>query len=53
MRPAFVSCGIALCIEVPLCILLSTVGAKPYARWLSNSEDVAKIAARMWRTIDW
>lgn len=43
----------ALVVEIPLCILLSTVGAYPYALWLSNSPAVAKITARMWRTIDW
>jgi hypothetical protein len=52
-RPAFISCAIALAIEIPMCILLSTVGAKPYARWLSNSDRVAAITTHMWQTIDW
>ncbi|KAF2008468.1 hypothetical protein BU24DRAFT_445489 [Aaosphaeria arxii CBS 175.79] len=52
-RPAFISCAIALAIEVPMCIILSTVGAKPYAHWLSNSDRVAAITAHMWKTIDW
>lgn len=52
-RPAFISLSIALAVEIPLCVLLSTVGAFPYAMWLSNTPAVAKITARMWRTIDW
>ncbi|QDS75189.1 hypothetical protein FKW77_008606 [Venturia effusa] len=53
IRPALLSVAIALAVEIPLCILLSIVGAYPYALWLSNNPDVAKITARMWRTIDW
>ncbi|PVI04262.1 hypothetical protein DM02DRAFT_556730 [Periconia macrospinosa] len=52
-RPALISCAIALSIEIPLCIVLSVVGAKPYAQWLSNSDRVAAITAHMWQTIDW
>ncbi|OJJ67971.1 hypothetical protein ASPBRDRAFT_58548 [Aspergillus brasiliensis CBS 101740] len=52
-RPAFLSAGIALAIEVPLCILLATVGCKPFAYYLSQSERVAEITAHMWQTIDW
>ncbi|KAE9991429.1 hypothetical protein EG327_011658 [Venturia inaequalis] len=52
-RPAFISLAIALAVEIPLCILLSTVGAYPYAMWLSNTPTVAKITTKMWRTIDW
>jgi len=44
---------IALAVEIPLCIILSTIGAKAYAHWLSNSEAVADITAHMWQTIDW
>lgn len=51
--PALISCLIALAIEIPLCILLSTVGAKPYAHWISSSDAVAAITAHMWQTIDW
>lgn len=51
--PAAVACGIVLAVEVPLCILLSTLGAKPYARWISGSDTVARITAHMWQTIDW
>lgn len=52
-KPAFISLCIALAVEIPLCILLSTIGAYPYALWLSNTPAVAKITERMWRTIDW
>ncbi|QQK42133.1 transmembrane protein, putative [Penicillium digitatum] len=52
-RPAFLSAGIALAIEVPICILLATVGCKPFAYYLSQSERVAEITAHMWQTIDW
>ncbi|KAH6629581.1 hypothetical protein C7974DRAFT_434096 [Boeremia exigua] len=53
VRWAFYSIGIVLVFEVPLCLLMSFLGAEPFARYLSGSEKVAKIAARMWRTIDW
>lgn len=51
--PASIACIIVLAVEIPLCILLSTVGAKPYARWISGSDVVAAITAHMWQTIDW
>jgi len=53
IRPALYSSIIALAVEIPLCIVLSTVGAKAYAHWLSNSGAVADITAHMWQTIDW
>ncbi|KAJ8112778.1 hypothetical protein OPT61_g4930 [Boeremia exigua] len=53
VRWAFYSICIVLVFEVPLCLLMSFLGAEPFARYLSGSEEVAKIAARMWRTIDW
>ncbi|OJJ99329.1 hypothetical protein ASPACDRAFT_29780 [Aspergillus aculeatus ATCC 16872] len=52
-RTAFLSAGIALAIEVLLCILLATVGCKPFAYYLSQSERVAEITAHMLQTIDW
>lgn len=52
-RWALYSVLIALSIEVPLCLLMSFLGAKPFALYLSNSDTVATIAAHMWRTIDW
>ncbi|KAB8349788.1 hypothetical protein FH972_023802 [Carpinus fangiana] len=51
--PALVSIVIALAVEVPVCIALSIVGARPYACWLSGSDAVADVTARMWRDIDW
>ncbi|TFK28703.1 hypothetical protein FA15DRAFT_748040 [Coprinopsis marcescibilis] len=51
--PALRSVGIVLLIEVPLLIALSVRGAAPFARYLSNSEEVAEITAMMWRSIDW
>lgn len=53
IRPALISLLIALAIEIPLCVLLSFFGTRPFARYLSNSDAVAKITAHMWRTIDW
>ncbi|KAH8710287.1 hypothetical protein GQ44DRAFT_714427 [Phaeosphaeriaceae sp. PMI808] len=38
---------------LPLCLLMSFFGARPFALYLSNSDTVADIAAHMWRTIDW
>jgi len=53
VRWACYSICIVLIFEVPLCLLMSFLGAEPFARYLSGSEEVSKIAARMWRTIDW
>lgn len=53
VRWAFYSVLIVLIFEVPLCLLMSFLGARPFARYLSGSDAVSKIAARMWRTIDW
>lgn len=53
VRWACYSVVIVLSIEVPLCLIMSFVGAKPFAKYLSESEEVSRIAARMWRTIDW
>jgi Na+-driven multidrug efflux pump len=52
-RWALYSVAIVLAIEVPLCLIMSFVGAKSFAFYLSGSEEVSPIAARMWRTIDW
>ena len=35
-----------------MCIALSVRGAGPFARYLSNSDEVAEITAMMW-SIDW
>ena len=53
VRWAFYSIVLVLLVEIPLCLLMSFLGAKPFARYLSGSEEVSRIAARMWRTIDW
>jgi Na+-driven multidrug efflux pump len=52
-RWALYSIVVVLLIEVPLCLIMSFVGAKPFAYYLSGSEEVSRIAARMWRTVDW
>lgn len=52
-RPALTSVGVALVLEVPLCILFTFFGARPFARYLSGSEEVADVTAMMWRTVDW
>ncbi|CAA7260441.1 unnamed protein product [Cyclocybe aegerita] len=51
--PALRSVAIALLIEVPLFVALSIRGAKPFARYLSNSDEAAEITAMMWKSIDW
>lgn len=51
--PALHSVLIALVIEIPLCLFLALFGARPFARYLSGSDTVAKITAHMWQTIDW
>jgi Na+-driven multidrug efflux pump len=52
-RWAAYSVSMALAFEVPLCLLMSFLGARPFAHYLSGSDEVARIAAHMWRTIDW
>ena len=52
-KPSFLSLGIVLAVEVPITIFLSVYGAKSFAFYLSNSEQVAEVTAYMWRTIDW
>lgn len=53
VRPALTSLGLALTVEVPLAIVLSVCGARPFARYLSGSDAVADVTAYMWQTIDW
>lgn len=52
-RPALMSLVIAIVIEVPMCLFLTYLGARPFARYLSGSDEVADVCAMMWRTIDW
>ncbi|KAF9471934.1 hypothetical protein BDN70DRAFT_909262 [Pholiota conissans] len=51
--PALRSVVIVLLIEIPMCVALSIRGAGPFAKYLSNSDEVAEITAMMWRSIDW
>jgi Na+-driven multidrug efflux pump len=53
MKPALLSCFIALCIEIPLCLIMTFKTAYPFALYLSNDPAVAEITAKMWRSIDW
>lgn len=52
-RPALLSLLLALAVEVPIAIFLSLWGARSFAWYLSQSDEVADITAYMWRTIDW
>jgi Na+-driven multidrug efflux pump len=53
IRWAFYSVFIVSMVEIPLCLIMSFAGAESFARYLSGSDEVSRIAARMWRTIDW
>ncbi|KAK4141227.1 uncharacterized protein C8A04DRAFT_39261 [Dichotomopilus funicola] len=53
VQPALLAAGIAVAIEVPVAIALSLRGARSFARYLSDSDEVAEVTAYMWRTIDW
>jgi hypothetical protein len=53
IRPAILSAAVALAVEIPLYMFLSIFGCEPFAFFLSKSDAVSKIAARMWKTIDW
>ncbi|TFK66657.1 hypothetical protein BDN72DRAFT_140040 [Pluteus cervinus] len=53
VEPAMKSLILALIVEVPLCIFFSIWGAESFALFLSDSEPVAIITAKMWKTIDW
>ncbi|CAG8956493.1 hypothetical protein HYFRA_00003879 [Hymenoscyphus fraxineus] len=52
-RPAVTSALLSLAVEVPICIFLSIWGIKPFAYYLSASQEVAEITQKMWRYIDW
>ena len=52
-RWTFYSICIALAVEIPLCLVMSFLGARPFARYLPGSDTVAVITARMWRTFHW
>ncbi|EFR02046.1 hypothetical protein MGYG_05048 [Nannizzia gypsea CBS 118893] len=53
VKPALISAGIALLVEVPLCIFLAFFGCQRFALYLSGSQVVSEITAEMWRSIDW
>ncbi|TKA82177.1 hypothetical protein B0A55_02036 [Friedmanniomyces simplex] len=53
VKPALLSCAIALAVEIPLCLFLSFYGARRYACWISSSLPVSRITEKMWRSIDW
>lgn len=53
VRPALMSCIIAVCVEVPLCIFLAEYGASRFAYYIAASGPVALITAKMWKTVDW
>ena len=53
IRPALISLAVAVAVEVPLCVLFTFFGARPFARYISESDEVAEITAMMWRTLDW
>ncbi|KAK4223376.1 putative multidrug efflux pump [Podospora fimiseda] len=53
VKPALWSLSLALVVEVPLAIFLSIWGARSFARFISDSDEVADVTAYMWRTIDW
>lgn len=53
IRPAIISLVIAVVIEVPLCLVFTFAAAKPFARYLSDSDEIAEITAMMWRSLDW
>ncbi|KAF6785725.1 hypothetical protein CSOJ01_15549 [Colletotrichum sojae] len=53
VSPALKSLSIAIAIEVPVCLFLTFFGARPFARYLGGSDEVAAVTAMMWRTVDW
>ena len=52
-RPALRSLTLALIFEVPIAIFLTLFGAKPFARYISGSDEVADVTAYMWQSLDW
>lgn len=53
IMPALRSVLIVLLIEFPLFGAFSVSGLEQFARYLSDSDEVAKITAMMWKSIDW
>ncbi|KAK3324949.1 hypothetical protein B0H66DRAFT_580341 [Apodospora peruviana] len=52
-RPALLSLAIAVVVEVPLCLIFTFVTCHPFARYISDSDEVADITAMTWRSLDW
>lgn len=53
VRHALYSVGIVFVVEIILLIMMAAGVAYPYAYYLSEDEEVASLAATMWRTMDW
>ncbi|RGP71708.1 hypothetical protein FLONG3_7012 [Fusarium longipes] len=53
VRPALRSLTLAVIFEVPIAIFLTLFGAKPFALYISGSDEVAEVTAYMWRSLDW
>jgi Na+-driven multidrug efflux pump len=52
-QPVILGIGLAVAIVDPICLFLSNYGIRPFAMYLSNSEEVTEIAVQMWRTLVW
>jgi len=53
VKPALHSCAIILIVEALLALILSLWVAQPFAFYLSNSDPVADLATKMFRSLDW
>ncbi|KAF5671438.1 hypothetical protein FHETE_4148 [Fusarium heterosporum] len=53
VRPALRSLVLAIIFEVPIAIFLTLFGAKPFASYISGSDEVADVTAYMWQSLDW
>ena len=53
IKPSMISVVIALVVEIPIAIFLSFWGARAFARFLGQPDEIADVTAYMWRTIDW
>lgn len=53
IRPSIISLVIALVVEILIAIFLSLWGARAFARFLGQPDEIADVTAYMWRTIDW
>jgi hypothetical protein len=49
IKPAFISAGLALAVEVPICVLLSVWGMRRFSYYLSDSMEVVLVAQKMWQ----